>query len=596
MSDLRFSTETPTDAEKQAVDEVVALMGPATLHLDERYVVGGRQRADQRRTLLLPALHALQKSAGWVSPGGLDYVCRMLEVPPAEAYGVATFYHLLGQESPEDNDLIHVCDDVACRLFGATELMDDLAAGGHQVKASPCLGQCERGPAVLVQRIGQQDLSVVAATKQNVEAALGTQESAASVILPQQGQEGLPLLGHIGLVDPQSLESYREHGGYRALTTALELGGDRVIEEITTAGLSGRGGAAFPTGVKWRAVADQQGRPRHVVCNADESEPGTFKDRTVMEGDPFALLEAMTIAGVSMGAEQGWIYLRGEYPVAAQHLQGAINQANTAGLLGDDVAGSGHKFTVTLRLGAGAYICGEETALFNSIEGFRGEPRNKPPFPTTHGLFGEPTAINNVETLLNVLPIVRLGGADYAASGTQGSPGTRLFCLSGRVVNPGTYEHEFGVTLREVIEAAGGVADEASIRAVLLGGAAGSFVGPEQLDLPLTLEDTRAAGVSLGSGVVMVFTAQDDLVDTVRRIAQFFRDESCGQCVPCRVGTVRQEEVLVRLGRGKALPTDEALFGDLEMVMKDASICGLGQAAASAVRSAMALGLLEVTQ
>ena len=370
------------------------------------------------------------------------------------------------------------------------------------------------------------------------------------------------------------------------------MGGDRVIAEVTASGLSGRGGAAFPTGVKWRGVADQEGRPRHLVCNADESEPGTFKDRVVMEGDPYSLVEAMTIAGTAIGAEQGWLYIRGEYPVAMGRLRHAIDEAYAEGLLGDDVAGSGIRFDLTLRSGAGAYICGEETALFNSLEGYRGEPRNKPPFPTTHGLFGEPTAINNVETLVNVPPIVLMGGEAYAAVGTKQSPGTKLFCLSGRVKRPGTYEVEFGATLRDLVDLAGGLIAGSEVRAVMLGGAAGSFVGPESMDLPLTLEATRAAGVSLGSGVVMVFDQHDDMVDTVRRIAEFFRDESCGQCVPCRVGTVRQEEVLVRLRRGADIEDERELLDDLAAVMRDASICGLGQTASGAIRSALDLGLL----
>jgi NADH-quinone oxidoreductase subunit F len=412
------------------------------------------------------------------------------------------------------------------------------------------------------------------------------------VTVPQTGDPGLRLLARVGVVDPTSLEDYRASGGYRALEASVALGGDRVIAEVTASGLSGRGGAAFPTGIKWRGVADQEGRPRHLVCNADESEPGTFKDRVVMEGDPFSLVEAMTVAGLAIGAEQGWLYIRGEYPVAIQRLSGAISAARDAGLLGDDVAGSGQRFDISLRSGAGAYICGEETALFNSIEGFRGEPRNKPPFPTTHGLFGEPTAINNVETLVNVLSIVLTGSAAYAAEGTERSPGTKLFCLSGRVNRPGTYEVEFGATLGDMIDLAGGLLDGSRLHAVLLGGAAGSFVGPDSLDLPLTLEATREAGVSLGSGVIMVFDESDDMVDTVRRIAEFFRDESCGQCVPCRVGTVRQEEVLVRLGRGAALDDERDLLDDLAAVMKDASICGLGQTASGAVRSALDVGLL----
>ena len=592
MPDLRFGTAAPTEAERVAVDEAVAGLGPVTVEVSERLVYAGRQRTRERRHLLLPALHALQRAAGWISPGGLDHVCRVLEVPPAEAYGVATFYHLLAGEPPEAEMVLHVCDDVACRLAGGPELVDSLTAAGHDARPSPCLGQCERGPAVLVQRIGATDLTVVDADPTTVKEALATGGPVAPVVVPQAGSDRLQLLARVGVVDPTSLDDYRAHGGYRALEAALAMGNDRVIAEVTASGLLGRGGAAFPTGVKWRAVADQEGRPHHLVCNADESEPGTFKDRVLMEGDPFAIVEAMTIAGLAVGAERGWLYVRGEYPVATARLSTAIDAARRAGLLGGDAAGSGRTFDIELRNGAGAYICGEETALFNSIEGYRGEPRNKPPFPTTHGLFDEPTVVNNVETLANVPRIVLNGGGAFADEGTEGSSGTRLFCVSGRVATPGLYEFEFGVTLGEVLEAAGGFFGTGSLAAVLLGGAAGSFVGPDSIDLPLTFEATREAGVSLGSGVVMAFSDHDDLADTVRRIAAFFRDESCGQCVPCRVGTLRQEELLIRLSDGTSSGDERPLFDDLAAVMGDASICGLGHTASSAVRSALDLGLL----
>jgi NADH-quinone oxidoreductase subunit F len=332
------------------------------------------------------------------------------------------------------------------------------------------------------------------------------------------------------------------------------------------------------------------------VCNADESEPGTFKDRVLVENDPFAVVEALTIAGFATGSEKGFVYLRGEYPLATERLEHAIEQASARGLLGEDVMGEGFRFDVELRRGAGAYICGEETALFNSIEGFRGEPRNKPPFPVTHGVFGKPTGINNVETLVNVLEILRIGGPAYAERGTPGSTGTRLFCLSGAVERPGVYEVECGTTLRDLLELAGGVAGGGPAEAILLGGAAGAFVTADDLDLRLTFEDAREAGVTLGSGVVMVFDDRGDLPDALLRIAAFFRDESCGQCVPCRVGTVRQEEALRRLVDGSnGKPADElALLEEIAQVMSDASICGLGQTAASAVRTAVArLGLFE---
>jgi NADH-quinone oxidoreductase subunit F len=391
------------------------------------------------------------------------------------------------------------------------------------------------------------------------------------------------------VADPASLADYRAQGGYAALARALAIGPEGVLREVSDSRLMGRGGAAFPTGRKWAAVAGAAQQPHHVVCNADESEPGTFKDRVLMESDPFAVIESLTLAGFATGSAQGWIYIRGEYPEACARLAHAIAEAKAANLLGPAVMGhAGFAFEIELRSGAGAYICGEETALFNSIEGYRGEPRNKPPFPVSEGLFGLPTAINNVETLVNALEIVRDGGAAYAAVGTTGSTGPKLFCVSGCVERPGLYELAFGATLSELLRMAGGVRAGRPLQAVLLGGAAGSFLTPDELDVPLTFEGTSAIGASLGSGVVMVFDDRVDMQAIVLRIARFFRDESCGQCVPCRVGTVRQEEALHRLARGGAERDAElVLLDDLDRVMRDASICGLGHTAMIAVRSAI---------
>ncbi|MCA9677775.1 MAG: SLBB domain-containing protein, partial [Myxococcales bacterium] len=412
--------------------------------------------------------------------------------------------------------------------------------------------------------------------------------------VPQAGDASLQLLARVGVVDPGSLDDYRRHGGYRGLTRAIELGGAGVIAELTAGRLVGRGGAAFPTGRKWQAVAGQTERTRYVVCNADESEPGTFKDRILMEWDPFAVIEGMTIAGLTAGAEHGYVYVRGEYPVAAARLQAAIDAARAAGLLGADVAGTGARFDVEIRRGAGAYICGEETSLFNSLEGFRGEPRSKPPYPVAVGLFGKPTVVNNVETLANVPVLLTAGGAAFAAQGSGTSTGPKLYCVSGHVARPGLYEAPFGVTVRDLLALAGGTSRGRPVRAVLLGGAAGSFVGADALDVPLTLEGLRAIGATLGSGVVMVFDDGADLPGVLRRIAQFFRDESCGQCVPCRVGTVRQDEALHRLAArppAAAVADDRALLAELGQAMRDASICGLGQTASAAIESALALGL-----
>ncbi|WP_413103883.1 NADH-ubiquinone oxidoreductase-F iron-sulfur binding region domain-containing protein [Streptomyces sp. Inha503] len=604
--DLRFGDSKPTDEERAAVD---ALLGPPEsawegaddrTDTDLRWARGGRE-ARERRDLLLPGLHALNDRVGWISEGGLDYLCRRLTVPPAEGYGVATFYAMFAVK-PRPATVVHVCTDLACAARGSAELCAKLerdvgpagsAGSGAVWQPSPCLGLCERAPAALAIRAGEAPRTAVVAPATAgavADAASSPHEAAAEpppvAAVPQTGADGLVLLRRIGVVDPGSLDDYRAHGGYAALRRAFALGPAGVIREVTEAGLVGRGGAAFPTGRKWSATAQQPDHPHYLVCNADESEPGTFKDRVLMEGDPYALIEAMTVAGYATGAHRGYLYLRGEYPRALGRLRTAIDRARARGFLGEDVMGQGFAFDIEIRRGAGAYICGEETAIFNSIEGRRGEPRSKPPFPVEKGLFGKPTAVNNVETLVNVLPILIEGAQAYARTGTGTSTGTKLFCVSGTVARPGVYELPFGATLRELLELAG---PPETLRAVLLGGAAGGFVRPDELDVPLTFEGTRAAGTTLGSGVVLVLDEGVELPRVLLRIAEFFRDESCGQCVPCRVGTVRQEEALHRLKdrTGAAAAGDIALLREVGQAMRDASICGLGQTAWNAVESAI---------
>jgi len=640
--DLHVIGPLATAAERAAVDAVLGppetgWVGGTRNPTTEGHAARGGHAARARRSQLLPALHAVQGRIGWISQPALNYVCRRLAVAPAEAYGVATFYALFATK-PRPPVVAHVCDDIACRLSGAEVVCGDLerslGPAGTPVRdgqatwlRSPCLGLCDRAPAAMVTVAGETasatavapvDASGVVArledptgpsTNRPTEILMeappppptaassdGTERDptppspARTASGPAHSPESPRLLARVGVVDPASLDDYRAHGGYAALARALEIGPEAVIAEVSASKLVGRGGAAFPTGRKWAAVAAQPTRPHFLVCNADESEPGTFKDRVLMEGDPFAVVESMTIAAFATGCEQGYLYIRGEYPEAETRIAGAIEMARDAGLLGQDILGSGFAFDIELRRGAGAYICGEETALFESIEGKRGEPRNKPPFPVEVGLFGKPTVVNNVETLVNVPWIVLESGGAFAAIGTEGSTGPKLFCLSGHVARPGVYEVEFGATLRDLIELAGGMPGGHQIRAILLGGAAGVFVGADALDTPLTFEATRAIGATLGSGVVMVFDETADLVGTLRRIAQFFRDESCGQCVPCRVGSVRQEELLARLAAGSRVrPRDEelTLLREIGQAMRDASICGLGQTASSAIESAL---------
>ena len=535
--DIRTTGGPATAEEVAAVD---GLLGPPEA-VHHHLAYGGRMLRT-RRHLLLPVLHAIQDRAGWVSRGALEYACRRLSIPPAEAYGVVSFYARFALE-PRGDVALHVCDDIVCSLAGVEK--------PEGARLAPCLGLCDRAPATLTERFGA------------VYEAVQTPSSQPS------GYPGASLLRRIGVVDPDSIDSYLQHGGFSALKRAREMGPAAVIDAVTQAKLLGRGGAAFPTGRKWQSVADAPVRPHYLVCNADESEPGTFKDRVLMEGDPFALVEGMAIAAFATGCEKGFIYVRAEYPLARLRVENAIALARERGYL---------DFEIEVRRGAGAYICGEETALFNSIEGKRGEPRNKPPFPVEVGLFGKPTLPNNVETLVNVLEIV---GGEFAD--------TRLFCVSGHVLRPGVYEVPMGTPLRALIEMAGGLAPGRTMQAVLLGGAAGSFLTPEQIDVPLSFEGVRGIGATLGSGAVMLFDDTADMRQVLLRIARFFRDESCGQCVPCRVGTKRQEEILERMferrdGDGRA---DVMLLSDIAQAMRDASICGLGQTAANAIASGL---------
>ena len=560
---------------------------------DDHVSFGGFHRSQKRRHLLLPTLHEVQSSVGWVSHGALNYIATSMPVSPAEAYGVATFYDLIATEERPER-VAHLCDDIACKARGVddtlAELSERFGEAGVTIdegmwRHSPCLGQCEKGSAAFVQVTGGNNVVIAPVTVDQVIDILSV-DTPASNVEPTQPTPGTTLLG----MAASSLAQFRDSGGYAALARAISIGRTAVLSEVEASELRGRGGAAFPAGIKWNAVAAEEGR-KYVICNADESEPGTFKDRVLMEANPFGLIEALTIAGYAVEAERGYIYIRGEYPIAYAALESALVEARAAGYLGDDVAGAGFSFDIELRKGAGAYICGEETALFNSIEGFRGEPRQKPPFPTQAGVFGQPTLVNNVESLLNIPAIVLNGGAAFASIGTKESKGPKLFCVSGNVNTPGVYEVSFGATTRDLVGMAGGVDGE--VAGVLIGGAAGSFITADDFDLPLTFEDTRSHGIGLGSGVVLVFNTDTDMCDIVQRIAHFFAEESCGLCVPCRAGTVRQEETLLRIGSNpEDLDRELELLTDLDNVLRDASICGLGQAASAAVQSALFIGLI----
>lgn len=549
--------------------------------------------SSQGRSGLLPALQAVQKHYGYLPEEAVTALGRLIDTPLADIHGVIEFYALL-HTTPTGRNTIHICTDAACALRGGERVLEaachrfgvkpgETSADGEVgIERSPCLGLCDHAPAVL-----HNDTAIGPVVADAISAGSGVLgEPVRSQIYGPTRR--LTLRCKSG--QAATLEEYKSSGGMAGLRRALSMTPVQVISEVKAAGLVGRGGAAFPTAVKWEGAASAPGAPKYVVCNADESEPGTFKDRILLEEDPHGTLEGLIIAGYAIGANYGYIYIRGEYPQAYEAVEMAVAEAYAGGLLGPDVLGSGFAFEVELRRGAGAYICGEETALFESIEGKRGFPRLKPPFPTTHGLFGKPTAINNVETLVNIPFILAHGAAEFRALGTEKSPGTKLFCLSGDVKRPGLYEVPFGITLRELIfHLGGGVAEDRELQAVLLGGAAGAFAGPAQLDVEMSFEGLRQAGLPLGSGVVMVFNDERDLRATLVNLAHFFAHESCGKCFPCQIGTRRQLETLQRVAAGQTLPGDAARLEDVGWTMTDASICGLGQTAASAVLSALKL-------
>lgn len=547
------------------------------------------EHADGGRAMLLPALLRAQQQLGYLTEPMVEAIGRSLRVPLADIHGVIEFYAML-YNRPAGRMVVRVCTSPICDQAGGRACLNaacshfgmapgEVTADGEwMVEEVPCLGLCDHAPAALV-----GEIPVAAVDPLHAQEWIENPKPAGLGLIA--GDER-PISGRCGRIRPTDLLDYEAHGGYVGLQNALKsLTPAQVIDEIKSAGLSGRGGAAFPTGQKWEMTAAAPDDERYVVCNADESEPGTFKDRILLEGDPLFVLEGMTIAGYAIGAREGYIYIRGEYPRAQQIMAQAIHVAREAGRLGENILGSGYSFEVKIRSGAGAYICGEETALFESIEGKRGFPRLKPPYPTTHGLFGKATTINNVETLCAAAWILANGAKAYRSVGTPSSPGSKLFCLSGDVARPGVYEVPYGKPLGDLLTMAGGVVGE--LQAVLLGGAAGAFAGPEHLDLPMSFEGLRAANLPLGSGVVMAINRGRDIRQTLRSLAHFFAHESCGKCYPCQLGTQRQLEILERVAGGRAGADDLVLLQDIGFTMTNASLCGLGMTAGTAVLSAI---------
>ncbi|MDK2895621.1 MAG: NADH-quinone oxidoreductase subunit [Moorella sp. (in: firmicutes)] len=406
---------------------------------------------------------------------------------------------------------------------------------------------------------------------------------------PYYGRQVRVVTSRLGLTDPENLEEYIATGGYEALEKVLSrMTPEQVIEEIKISGLRGRGGAGFPTGLKWSFTRQAPGDKKYVVCNADEGDPGAFMDRSVLEGDPFTVIEGMTIAAYAIGADEGYIYCRAEYPLAIKRLKTAITAAGEKGLLGRDILGTGFNFDLHIKAGAGAFVCGEETALLASIEGKRGMPRVRPPFPAQQGLWGKPTNINNVETYANVPFIIKNGGQWFASMGTEKSKGTKVFCLTGKIKKTGLIEVPMGITLREIIfDIAGGIQDDKQFKAVQIGGPSGGCLPEDKLDLPVDYESLTAAGAIMGSGGMVVMDENTCMVDVARFFLNFTQAESCGKCTPCREGTKRMLEILTRICEGEGKMEDLDTLETLARVVKNTALCGLGQTCPNPILSTL---------
>jgi bidirectional [NiFe] hydrogenase diaphorase subunit len=498
---------------------------------------------------------------------------------------------------------IRVCMAAGCQSSGGKEVLDGLkkgvadAGGGVTVKGVGCMGLCAAGPLVEIETRGTEKRTLYQKVEPkdsgDIVDSLGKKQPVKRLICPTnvpffERQEKI-VLENSGEIDPEQIRDYIAAGGYQALVKTLtELTPADVLREVNTSGLRGRGGGGYPTGLKWSTVAKMPAEQKYVVCNADEGDPGAFMDRAVLESDPHRVLEGMILAGYAIGANRGFIYVRAEYPLAIERLKTAIRQATRHGLLGMNICETRFNFEVQIRLGAGAFVCGEETALMASIEGKRGQPRPRPPYPAELGLWGYPTLINNVETLANIAPIIRNGGEWFSQIGTEGSKGTKVFALAGRIENTGLIEVAMGIPLRDIIETiGGGVPAGQTFKAVQTGGPSGGCLPETHLDLPVDYDTLREAGSIMGSGGMIVMDQSSSMVDVARYFMEFCMDESCGKCVPCRAGTQQMHGLLDKFCQGTATEADLELLEELCEVVQGASLCGLGQTAPNPVLSTL---------
>ncbi len=506
-----------------------------------------------------------------------------------------------------------VCSGAACISNESTVIKNKLQAllKEYQLEdevaivETGCMGPCELGPVMLVYpdgvfyiRLKEEDVKDIIEEHfikgRPVKRLIWTTPEARKIVeekrqVPFFEKQLKLVLGNCGKIDPENIEEYIAVGGYEALAKVLTtITPEQVIDEMIKSGLRGRGGAGFPTGLKWKATREAPGNEKYVVCNGDEGDPGAFMDRAILEGDPHTVIEGMAIAAYAVGAEQGYVYVRAEYPLAIKRLEKALQQAKRYGLLGSNIFETGFNFDIEIRIGAGAFVCGEETALIASIEGKRGQPRPKPPFPAQKGLWGKPTLINNVETFANVRHIILNGSQWFASIGTENSKGTKVFALSGKVVNTGLVEVPMGITIRELVfDIGGGIPDGKKFKAVQVGGPSGGCVPAEYLDTPIDYESLKKLGTIMGSGGVIVLDEDTCMVNLAKFFLDFTQEESCGQCVPCRVGLKHLYDILDRITKGEGKLEDLEVMEKLGEEVRRTSLCGLGQSAPNPVLSTL---------
>ncbi len=496
-------------------------------------------------------------------------------------------------------DGVNICTATACLASGSqsakdaldTEIADRGWGNRCQVKGVGCLGLCAEGPLVSTRSGALYKRVTVGDASEIIDHLAG--EPVRRLLCPTnvpffQRQQKI-VTENSGVVDPERIEDYIASDGYSALLHALrEMTPAQVIQEVTKSGLRGRGGAGYPTGLKWSTVAKAVGIQKYVICNADEGDPGAFMDRSVLESDPHRVIEGMVIAAYAVGAAEGYIYVRAEYPLAIQRLRAALPQAEQLGLLGTNISGTRFNFRIELRVGAGAYVCGEETALIASVEGKRGTPRPRPPYPAQAGLLGQPTLINNVETFANIPPIIRKGGDWYASIGTEKSKGTKVFSLTGQIRNVGVVEVPMGIILRDMVfEVGGGIPEGRKFKAVQTGGPSGGCIPSEFLDTPVDYESLAQLGSIMGSGGMVVMDESTCMVDVAKYFMDFCMTESCGKCIPCRVGTYQMHRILSAMTNMSATQKDLTMLEELCDLLKHTSLCGLGQSAPNPVVSTL---------